>query len=123
MKIDINTSGFEHDNELSHFTNCCAAFELGPQREYIAAVRIQLAQLQLSPDPKNRHCVVEVDMSDGNTVVSRDADLDLHIAIYRALEQAGWMCARRLSKEDIDAGILPFHLPPATHPGESNRAA
>lgn len=123
MKIDIEADGIEFDNQLSHFASCCAAFELGPQRSQVDSLRIRLRKAGRSEDPKQRWCLVEVDLSDGNTIVAQDADIDLHIAIYRALEHAAWMCARWLSEEQRDDVDLPLLRTSAPVTGETSWAA
>ena len=94
MRMNINTVGPDFDSELRYFTRCCAAFELGPQSRRIDSVQVHLLHVHEALDRKDRHCVVEVEASDGRRIVARDADRDPHVAIYRALEGAGSVCAR-----------------------------
>ena len=123
MKIDIETYGIEPDSEVNHFAMCCAAFELGPHRVQIESVQLHLARAPESRDHKDRHCLVEIELSGGHTVVTQDSDLDMHIAIFRALERAGWMCARQLSREFIDEARLPVPVQQVPKTVEPNRAA
>lgn len=124
MILDIKARGFELDSELHHFASCCAAFEMGPQRSRIDSVRIRLTWMQESPDPRNRYCMVEVDLCDGHTLRVEDTDMDLHVAIYRALEHAGWSCAQWLSREGRGADSLPIHgRPELEHGREQPRDA
>ena len=123
MKIDIKAYGFDPDNSLNHFTNCCVGFELGAQRRQIESVLIHVAHAPEPQDENNRHCLVEVDLYDGQRIITRDANSDLHVAIYRALERAGQMSARRQLPENREADGLPIPLPYAPNTGEPNRAA
>ncbi len=123
MKIDIKTDGFELESELNHFTMCCAAFELGTLRGRIESVQIHLTHAHEARDSRDRHCQVEVNLSDGHTIVSRDVDMDLHVAIFRAMERAGWMSTRQLSDKNLPAGSLPVPPQPAVNAGEPFQAA
>ena len=123
MKIDIKARGFDLEAGLRHFAMCCAAFELGAQRNRIESVQLHLTQAQEPRGSKDQFCLVEVNLSDGNRILTRDEDLDLHVAIYRALERAGLMCALRRSREDADAANLPVARQRVLEPGEPNRAA
>ena len=123
MKIDIKTCGFELDRELNHFAMCCAAFELGIHKGRIDSVQIHLARAPESRDSKDRHCLVDIDLSDGDRISARVTDIDLHMAIYRALERAGSISTQRLSSEHLDAGTLPVPQQQPTKPGKPNWAA
>ncbi len=123
MEINVKTYGFDLDSEINHFALCCAAFELGPQRGRIESVLIHLTHAQEPPHSKDRHCLVEIVLSDDQRIFARDRDLDLHVAVYRALEHAGSMCTQRYSHEDLHAGQPPVSQPLAPETGEANRAA
>lgn len=121
MKIDIKARGFTPDKDLNHFAICCAGFELGALRSRIDSVLIRAVHEQ--PERKIRYCVVEVDLIDGHRIVTRDADADIHVAVYRALERAGWMIARRQLRDERDADRLPIPRQQASNSVEPNRAA
>ena len=123
MKIDIKAYGFDLDGELKHFAMCCAGFELGPQRNRIESVQIHLTRANGSRNQNKQYCLVEIELFDRHRILARDVDLDLHVAIFRALERAGWMSARRQSNRDFHAGVprIPYQEVPDT--GEPDRAA
>ncbi len=123
MKIDIVGSGPEIDKQLNHFASCCAAFELGPQKENIESLRISLTGADEFSANRKQTCLVEVGLSGGHSFMTRDEDLDMHIAIYRALEHAGWMTARWLSEEDIGTDKISIPLSRAGDTGQPNWAA
>ena len=123
MKIDIKIRGFDAEPELKHFVMCCAGFELGPHRGRIDSVQIHLIHAPEARARRDKHCLVEIGFANGASVSSRDMDMDMHVAIYRALEQAGWMSTQRLSREDLDVDSLPTPPPPPPASGEPNLAA
>ena len=123
MKIDIETFGFDLEKELSHFTMCCAAFELGPRRSRIESVQIQLTHLREPRHRNDRYCLVKVSLADGRSVHTRDSDPDMHVAIYRALESAGQLCAQQPLRGKPRAGSMPVPRPHSAEHGEPNWAA
>lgn len=123
MKIDIETFGFDLDSELNHFTMCCAAFELGPQRSQVESVQIQLTHVQEPRHRNDRYCLVKVGLADGRSIHTRDSDPDLHVAIYRALERAGQQSAQRPLRSKPPADSMPAPRPHASEHGEPNWAA
>ena len=123
MNTDINTHGPDFDSELRYFTRCCAAFELGSQSGRIESVHVHLIHTPEARDRKIRHCVVEVELTDGHRIVARDVDRDIHVAIYRALEGAGAGCTRRFSNARADVIELPIHARSAANDGLPDRAA
>ena len=123
MNIDIETHGIDLDRDLNHFTMCCAAFELGPQRSRVESVQIQLSHVAEPRHRYDRYCLVKVNLSDGSSVHTRDADSDLHVAIYRALERAGRKSAQSGLRGHPRPGTAPVPRPLAPDHGEPNWAA
>ena len=123
MKIDITTDGPDLEHELSYFASCCAAFELGTQRSRIHSVHIHLPSARHADNRKNRHCRVDIETIDGRRIVARDTDLDLHVAIFRALESAAAECARPSAHREFGADSLPLAPPATAASSRSERAA
>ena len=108
MKIDIQTSGVELDENLHHFTLCCAGFELGNFSHRIESVQVRLANLAESKSIRDRFCQVRVVFHGHQDVVVEALDADLHIAIHWALERAGWNVASRMQLEQrrLERGVV-----------------
>ena len=123
MKIDITTDGSDLEHELSYFASCCAAFELGTQRSRIHSVHLHLPSAHDADNGRNRHCTVDIETIDGRRIVARDTDLDLHVAIFRALESAAAECARPSAHLEFGADSLPHVPPAAAASSEPGRAA
>ena len=123
MKIDIEAYGLELDTRLNHFARYCAAFELGAHSDRIESVQIQLTHLQEPRHVENRYCLVRVDLTDGRSIQTRNSGPDLHVAIYRALENAGRMSARRRLHEQPRVDRPPAPRQHAPSPDEPNWAA
>ena len=123
MKIDITTDGPDLERELSYFASCCAAFELGTQRGRIHSVHIHLPSAHDAGNRKNRHCTVDIETIDGRRIIARDTDLDLHVAIFRALESAAAECACPTAHGEFGTDSLPLAPPAAVASGEPERAA
>ncbi len=123
MKIEIQDAGIEGGTELHHFTRCCAGFELGTFRNCIESVSIFYDSLEAAIDGKTKSCRVEVRLHERERVRTRAADTDLSIAIFWALERAGWAVADRLENEPAVIAIQPAGQRQAPFSGESNQAA
>ena len=123
MKIVIDASGFDAGHDLDHFTRCCAGFELGTFRNRIDSVTIRLYSLEGALDGRNKTCLVEVALPGVDRIKAQAADADLYVAIFWALERAGWTVADRLEQELVDNVGLPLEEPRTGRHSESNRAA
>ena len=123
MKIAIEAAGFDAGQDLRHFIRCCAGFELGTFRDRIESVTVRLGSLKEALDGRNKTCLVEVDLPGPDRVSSRAADADMYVAIYWALERAGWTVAQQLERERLHGDGLPSETPRAQGSGETNRAA
>ena len=99
MKIEINSERIEHGKNLDHFAMCCAGFELGAQKGQIDAVQIRVDRAHEPQEGKHHRCLVQVELANGHKIFTKATDADLHFTIFRALERAGWMVARREQRE------------------------
>jgi hypothetical protein len=125
MKIEMTAEGFDPGTELLHFARCCAGFELGTQKNQIAAVEIRLSVPYQPRNTKARRCVVQVHLHAGDRIVAEVMDTDLQVAIHQALERAGWSVTRRLRPERQETGsirVIEHHHQVASH-YEPDRAA
>ena len=123
MKIVIEAAGFDAGHDLHHFTRCCAGFELGTFKNRIDSVTIRLGSLEAALDGRNKTCQVDVALSGYERISAQAADADLYVAIFWALERAGWTVAGRLEQEHVESGSLPTEEPRTSGHSESNRAA
>ena len=123
MKIDVKTNGYESAEALDNFAKCCAGFELGAQRSRIESVLICLDEACASRGGKDRNCIVEVNLRDGHQIITREVSSDVHVAIFRALERAGWINARRQPREADAAVALQSSRPAFANQGEPDWAA
>lgn len=108
MKIEITADGFDAGTELLQFSRCCAGFELGTQRNQIASVDIHLSHANEQQQSKNKRCLVQVHLHARSKVIAEVMDSDLNVAIFRALERAGWTLTRRLQRKQHENGNMPI---------------
>lgn len=110
MRVEIKADGLDSVKKFDHFATCCAGFELGPQRDKIESAQIQLASASELRGGKDQFCSVQVVLSDNHKIVTKAMDPDLHVAIYRALERAGWMIAHRQQREHRHAAGMQIQI-------------
>ena len=123
MRIEVKSEGIEHGKNLEHFAMCCAGFELGAQKAQVDAVFIHVSRAEDAQEGKHHRCRVQVELADGHKIFTRSADADLHFTIFRALERAGWMVARREERELDFARQMPTPNHQAPHLNGPNLAA
>ena len=123
MKIDIKTDGSASGAELHHFAGCCASFELGTFRNQIGTVQIRLFNEKEAPGGQGTSCAVQVDFSEGDSVVGEAEDSNPYVAIHWALERAGWSISSRQQTEVASVSNLPGTDRQLVFEGAPNRAA
>ncbi len=117
MNIEIKSDRFELNDRLKHFATCCAGFELGTHKSNIRSLRMRLSDAGMPGMSKKQCCRVEVEMNDGHRILTRARDLDLHFTIFRVLERAGRLVARRQRRLQLAAGNT--RLPVLRSPGRA----
>ncbi len=123
MKIELQTDGFEPGAELENFVRSCASFELGTFRSRIETVRVLLDSIKLAPGGQNISCVVQVDFTERDSVVSEAIDSNHYVAIHWALEHAGWEISCRQQHQQDSGGDMPIAVSAMADHGETARAA
>lgn len=123
MRIEIKADRLDTVTELNHFAIYCAGFELGPQRDKVVSVQIHLAQASELRAGKDQLCFVQIELFDNHKIITKAMDLDWHVAIYRALERAGWMVAHRQQRKDRLAASVPLTQRQVDSTGAPNWAA
>jgi ribosome-associated translation inhibitor RaiA len=103
MKTEIQFDDMTADKDLQERIERRIAFVLGLHRDRIKAVLVHLTSVNEPRDGKDNSCEVKAFLSGGQKVLVKIMDSDLHIAIHRAVDRAGWTIARRLQRERLQA--------------------
>jgi len=103
MKIEIQFDGMSASKGLQEYIERRIAFVLGMHRDRIKALRVHLTRVNQSRDGKDKSCQVQALLASEQKVLVEIMDSDLHVAIHRAVDRAGWTVARRLQRERLQA--------------------
>lgn len=103
MKIEIQCEGMTASKDLQERIERRISFVLGIHRDGIKAVRVQLTRVNEPRDGKDKSCQVQAILACGKKVLVEIMDSDLHDAIHRAVDRAGWTVARRLQRDQRQA--------------------
>lgn len=122
MKIEIQCDGMTLSKDLQELIERRIAFVLGTHSDSIKSVRVHLTWVNEPRDGKDKSCQVQGILASGKKVMVEIMDSDLHVAIHRAVDRAGWTVSRRLQRELRQAsrefaGLRNLH----GHPEPENR--
>ncbi len=101
MIIDIQARDFQLTDALSHYIRRRLDFALSPRYEQIQQIQVRLSDVNGPRGGKDKCCQLHIVLPRLQDVVVDDTEVDMYVAINRAIDRAGRSVTRRLSKRRI----------------------
>lgn len=99
MNIDIQARDFELTEALAQHVRRRLDFALSPRYEQIQQIRIRLSDVNGPRGGKDKCCQLYVVLPRMQDVVVEDTEVDMYVAINRAIDRAGRAVTRRLARQ------------------------
>ena len=103
MRIELRAEGLVPAAKLRAYVERRVGFALATFAEEIDAVQVRLADVNEALQGRDRSCRVQVSFGGRFEAVVESMDTDLHVAIHRAADRAGWTVSRKLQRERREA--------------------
>ena len=103
MNIELESSDIEIHEDLRRFVRRSIDFALSTRAQHIESVLVHLSGSVAAGDFGDKSCRVQVRLNEIADVFVEARDSDLHVAIHRAVDRAGWTVARRLLRRHHNA--------------------
>jgi len=123
MKIEIQAEGMVPDKALMNFVKRRVAFALASFGDVIDSVQVRLVDANEMLMGKDRSCRVQVDFGGRFKALVEALDMDLHVAIHRAVDRAGWTVSRKMQRVRREAAVMREGLVQALPPPASGRVS
>lgn len=117
MDIQIQGSGLVLEELLQQGVQQRIAAALGQHEASIVSVQIALTDCGTSDRVGDKRCQVKVELHEIDDVLVESVDANLHIAIHRAVDRAGWTVARATLRQKRKT--LSHLLKPASSSGRA----
>ena len=101
MNIDIQARDFELTEALASHIKRRLDFALSPRYEQIQQIQVRLSDVNGPRGGEDKCCRLHVVLPRMQDVVVEDTELDMYVAINRAIDRAGRSVTRRLSRRRV----------------------
>ena len=101
MNIDIQARDFELTEALASHIQRRLDFALSPRYEQIQQIQVRLSDVNGPRGGEDKCCRLHVVLPRMQDVGVEDTELDMYIAINRAIDRAGRSVTRRLSRRRV----------------------
>ena len=99
MNVYIKFSEVSPSLEQSEFIRRRLEYALSAKQTEIDRVDVWILGIERTDGGRSKFCKVDVKLADGKMVSRESTEEDLHIAIHRATDRAGWEVARSLGRQ------------------------
>ena len=99
MKVHIKFSEVSPSLVQGEFIRRRLEYALSANRAEIDRVDVWIVGIERADGGRLKFCKVDVILSNGKMVSSDNSEIDLHLAIHRAADRAGWEVARSLGRQ------------------------
>ena len=99
MKIETCGSDLTIDQNIRRFVRHRVEFALSTRAEYIDSVLVHLFDIESADSSEQKRCLVQVRLHGLRDVWVKCADVNLYVAIHRAVDRTGWTVARRIMRQ------------------------
>jgi ribosome-associated translation inhibitor RaiA len=101
MNIDLQARDFQLTNALATHIRRRLDFALSPRYEQIQQIQVRISDVNGPRGGADKCCHIHIVLPRMQDVVVEDTELDMYIAINRAVDRAGRAVTRRLSRQRI----------------------
>lgn len=101
MNIDIQARNFELTDALANHIQRRLDFALSPRYEQIQQIQVRLSDINGPRGGEDKCCHVRIVLPRLQDIVVEDTELDMYVAINRAIDRAGRSVSRRLSRQRV----------------------
>jgi len=98
MQIDIQSRSYQLTGSLLEHVVQRVRDLLADARDHVSNVRIRLFDVNATGGGQDRRCVVQVKLDRLPMVVAEETQVDIRLAVDRALDRAGRTVKRRLER-------------------------
>lgn len=103
MNIDIQARDFPLTDSLRSHIRRRLDFALSPRYEQIQQIQVRISDVNGPRGGADKCCHLHVVLPRIQDVIVEDTELDMYVAINRAIERAGRAVARKLSRQRVRA--------------------
>ncbi len=100
MNVRIRFSEISSSLLHSEFIRRRLKHALSANETDIEQIDVSIIGIERVDGDRIKYCKVDIKLSNGTMVSSDSAEADLHIAIHRATDRAGWKAARSLGRHN-----------------------
>ncbi|PLW70706.1 HPF/RaiA family ribosome-associated protein [Pseudohalioglobus lutimaris] len=101
MNIDIQARDFELTDALAQHVRRRLDFALSPRYEQIQQIQVRLGDVNGPRGGKDKCCHLYIVLPRMQDVVVEDTEVDMYVAINRAIDRAGRSVSRRLARQRV----------------------
>lgn len=101
MNVDIQARNFELTDALANHIQRRLDFALSPRYEQIQQIQVRLSDVNGPRGGEDKCCQIRVVLPRLQDIVVEDTELDMYVAINRAVDRAGRSVSRRLSRQRL----------------------
>jgi ribosomal subunit interface protein len=101
MHIEIQARDFQLTDALESYIRRRLDFALSPRYEQIQQIQVRLSDVNGPRGGADKCCHLHIVLPRVQDVVVDDTELDMYIAINRAIDRAGRSVTRRLSRQRV----------------------
>jgi putative sigma-54 modulation protein len=99
MHIDIQSRPFSLTESLRDYSDQRIRSVLTRFEDHIQRISMWLSDINGPKGGRDKHCRLQIVLAGNADVVTEDTQVDLHVAINRAVERAGRTMARKLERK------------------------
>jgi len=103
MQIDIQARNFSLTEALREYIQRRVGFALSTRDEHIQRIKVRLSDINGPRGGRDKCCQIQVVLPQLADVVIEDTELDMYVAIDRAMDRTGRTVNRKLARQRDNA--------------------
>ncbi len=103
MQIDIQARNFSLTEALREYIQRRVGFALSTRDEHIQRIKVRLSDINGPRGGRDKCCQIQVVLPQLADVVVEDTELDMYVAIDRAMDRTGRTVNRKLARQRDNA--------------------
>ena len=103
MQIDIQARNFSLTEALREYIQRRVSFALSTRDEHIQRIKVRLSDINGPRGGRDKCCQIQVVLPQLADVVIEDTELDMYVAIDRAMDRTGRTVNRKLARQRDNA--------------------